>query len=48
MFHGRGPEGNVVAQTKWDWTAGCIALTDSEIEDVYAMLKIGFAVWIHA
>jgi len=48
MFHGRGPEGNVVAPAKWDWTAGCIAMTDSEIEDVYAMLKIGVPVWIHA
>lgn len=48
MFHGRGPAGNVVAPTKWDWTAGCIALTDQEIEDVYAMLKIGVPVWIHA
>jgi murein L,D-transpeptidase YafK len=48
MFHGRGPGGNVVAPNKWDWTAGCIALTDTEIEDVYAMLRIGVPVWIHA
>lgn len=26
---------------KPDWTAGCIAVTDREIEDIYAMVKIG-------
>lgn len=26
---------------KADWTAGCIAVTDREIEDIYAMVRIG-------
>lgn len=47
MFHGRGPEGNVLAPRNWDWTAGCLALTDDEIEDVYAMLQPGNPVMIH-
>lgn len=25
----------------WDWTDGCIAVTDKEIEEIYAMVKIG-------
>ena len=25
----------------WDWTDGCIAVTDEEIEEIYAMVKIG-------
>ena len=29
-----------------DWTAGCVALTDSEIEELYAATKIGTPVWI--
>ncbi len=26
---------------KPDWTAGCIAVSDREIEDIYAMIKVG-------
>lgn len=47
MFHGRGPEGNRLAPKNRDWTAGCIALTDEEIEDVYAMLQPGVPVMIY-
>lgn len=47
MFHGRGPEGRVLAPRNRDWTAGCIAMTDQEIEDVYAMLKLGTPVMIY-
>ena len=48
MFHGRGPEGNRLVQGKPDWTAGCIAVRDDEIEDIYAMLQPGVPVMIHA
>lgn len=44
FFHGRGPEGN--AATRKDWTAGCIAVDDKEIEEIYAMLSPGVAVII--
>lgn len=29
-----------------DWTAGCIALTDREIEELYSATKMGTPVWI--
>jgi murein L,D-transpeptidase YafK len=29
-----------------DWTWGCVALTDREMEEVYAMVRIGTPVWI--
>lgn len=41
MIHGRGPDGNRLAPQNPDWTAGCIAVTDDEIEDIYAMLQPG-------
>lgn len=30
-----------------DWTAGCVAVTDTEIEDIYAMVAVGTPVWIY-
>lgn len=47
MFHGRGPEGNQEVRKKRDWTAGCITVSDEEIEDIYAMLKLGVPVVIY-
>lgn len=41
FIHGRGPEGNALAQQRRDWTVGCIAVTDDEVEDIYAMLREG-------
>ncbi len=32
--------------TKRDWTAGCIAVTDKQIEQVYAMVKPGTPIFI--
>lgn len=29
-----------------DWTWGCVAVTDREMEDIYAMVKDGTPVWI--
>ncbi|SMO86700.1 L,D-transpeptidase family protein [Paracoccus laeviglucosivorans] len=48
MFHGLGPEGRKLVQQRTDWTAGCIAVTDAEMEDIYAMLSMGVPVMIHA
>jgi murein L,D-transpeptidase YafK len=31
---------------QWDWTAGCIAVQDKEIEQVYAMVKDGTVIHI--
>lgn len=47
MFHGRGPEGNALVRKTRDWTAGCITVSDQEIEDIYAMLQPGVPVMIY-
>lgn len=44
MIHGRGPYGNAVRQR--DWTAGCIAVSDAEIEEIFAMVGQGVPVVI--
>ena len=31
---------------KWDWTAGCIAVTDDEMEVIYAMVEPGTVIHI--
>ena len=47
FIHGWGPEGRVLAPKKRDWTAGCIAVKDNEIEDIYAMLRPGTPIVIN-
>mgnify|MGYP002358680624 CR=1 FL=1 len=42
MIHG-GPKKKVGRK---DWTAGCIAVTDRQIEDVYAMVTPGTPIYI--
>lgn len=44
FIHGLGPEGR--AANRPDWTAGCIAVTDSEIEEIYSMLRDGTPIMI--
>ncbi|WP_239113190.1 L,D-transpeptidase family protein [Shimia biformata] len=44
FIHG-GPN-RYIRGTK-DWTAGCVAVSDSEIEDIYAMVKTGTPVMIY-
>ena len=46
FIHGRGPEGNMLAPRNRDWTAGCIAVSDKEIEDIYSMLTPGVPIII--
>lgn len=48
---GRSPGGDIFIHGRankhndrglgWDWTDGCIAVTDKEIEEIYSMVKIG-------
>ena len=38
FIHGRGPDGNNLFPRRRDWTAGCISVTDAEIEEIYAMV----------
>ena len=42
FIHG-GPRGPI---TQPDWTAGCISVTDRQMEVVYAMVKPGTPIWI--
>lgn len=42
FIHG-GPPGPV---DRWDWTAGCIAVTDDEMEVIYSMVKPGTVIHI--
>ncbi|RJE82132.1 L,D-transpeptidase family protein [Paracoccus onubensis] len=41
FIHGQGPEGRVLSQRKRDWTVGCIAVTDEQAEEIYAMVEDG-------
>ncbi|MDO5630803.1 MAG: L,D-transpeptidase family protein [Paracoccus sp. (in: a-proteobacteria)] len=48
FIHGRGAEGAAAkSASKKDWTAGCIAVEDSEIEEIYAMLTTGVPIIIN-
>ncbi len=38
FIHGRGPN---FQNARGDWTDGCIAVTDREMEDIYAMVRDG-------
>ena len=42
MIHGQPNEGT----RQGDWTAGCVAVSDKEIERIYAMVKEGTPVYI--
>lgn len=44
FIHGLGPEGR--ALNRADWTAGCIAVSDEEIEEIFSMLRPGVAVFL--
>lgn len=45
FIHGKGPEGR--ALNRRDWTAGCIAVEDDEIEQIYTMLRPGVPIIIN-
>ncbi len=46
FIHGQGPEGRVLSRQRRDWTVGCIAVTDDEAEDIYAMVRDGTPILI--
>lgn len=54
--HGKSPGGDIFIHgepsllgfLKPDWTAGCIAVTNREMEDVYAMVRTGTPITINA
>ncbi len=45
MIHGLGPTGRKLNRA--DWTAGCIAVSDEEIEEIFAILNPGVPVFIY-
>ena len=45
FIHGGPPEGRGI-DPRSDWTWGCIAVTDREMEDVYAMVRDGTPILI--
>lgn len=47
FIHG-GPRRGVDPMGKRDWTAGCISVTDRQIEEVYAMVPDGTPIYILA
>lgn len=47
FIHGQGSEGQALSKVKRDWTVGCIAVTDPEIEDIYAMVREGTPIQIN-
>ncbi|CAM3089580.1 L,D-transpeptidase catalytic domain [Paracoccus aminovorans] len=47
MIHGLGPEGRALVKQRRDWTAGCIAVTDEEIEEIFAMLQPGVPIFVY-
>lgn len=47
FIHGQGPEGKAASKRKVrDWTAGCIAVTDKEIEEIFSMVGTGVPITI--
>jgi len=47
FIHG-GPRPGIDPTNVRDWTAGCIAVTDSQIEEIYAMVRDGTPIDIYA
>lgn len=52
---GKSPGGDIfihgtprISRGKDDWTAGCIAVKDREIEDIYAMVDVGTPIFLYA
>ncbi|WP_108483811.1 L,D-transpeptidase family protein [Oceaniglobus ichthyenteri] len=47
FIHGRGPFYKKKSNRKKDWTWGCIAVSDKEIEEIYSMVNNGTQIVIH-
>jgi len=45
FIHGQG---NFVSRLRPDWTWGCIAVTNDEMEEIYAMVRTGTPISIYA
>ena len=49
LIHGLSPKYNYIGKFHWwkDWTAGCMAVTDEEIDQIFAATKVGTPVEIN-
>lgn len=47
FIHGRGAMGKALVTGNWDWTAGCITVSDREVEEIYAMVRDGTPIQIN-
>tara|TARA_R100001369_G_scaffold28821_1_gene51687 strand:- start:161 stop:670 length:510 start_codon:yes stop_codon:yes gene_type:complete len=47
FIHG-GPRNGIDPMNKRDWTAGCISVSDQQIEEIYAMVRDGTPIDIYA
>ncbi|MDR1241219.1 MAG: L,D-transpeptidase family protein [Deltaproteobacteria bacterium] len=47
-IHGLGPKFRILGSMQWlyDWTLGCIAVTDEEIDELYAHTPVGTTIEI--
>ena len=47
FIHGLGRK-NVILHYLFDWTEGCIAVTNKEIEEIYGLVEPGTVIYIYA
>ena len=47
FIHGLGKK-NVILHYLFDWTEGCIAVTNKEIKEIYGMVEPGTVLYIYA
>ena len=47
FIHGLGQK-NVILHYLFDWTEGCIAVTNKEIEEIYGLVEPGTIIYIYA
>ncbi len=47
FIHGLGKK-NILLHYFFDWTEGCIAVTNKEIEEIYGMVETGTVLYIYA
>ena len=41
MIHGQPPGGGRTAEIPWDWTDGCIAVANDEMDEIWALVDDG-------
>ncbi len=47
FIHGQPPGVDGAARIEGDWTAGCIAVSNAEMEEIYAAVSEGIPIFLH-